>query len=293
MTATSAGQLTRAIADAAGPSARRLLTVMLGRYGIPVAETVTADSADSAVEAAWWLGFPVTLVAEGARLAGRPEITRCGLATPAQVRMTYRRLAASLGPAMTDVRIRRQPQQGAEVIVRVTRDPGGQAHVSLVLGGPAGALVGARVCRPAPLTAHDARDMLDELRGGPAAPRPDAVVATTADDESERALNPDEAETSPEPAPATSPAPSAAPSPTDSGPSSARSADGQAALDVAALAGLLERVSRLAVRVPQVTELELNPVIVTRCGAAVAGVRGRFHPSGGAKRPQASLRRVS
>ena len=95
MTATSAGQLARPIADAAGPSARRLLTVLLRRYGIPVAESVTADSADSAVEAAWWLGFPVTMVAEGARLAGRPETTRCGLATPAQVRVAYRRLAAA------------------------------------------------------------------------------------------------------------------------------------------------------------------------------------------------------
>src|SRR6266702_571815 len=168
MTATSAGQLTRPIADAAGPSARRLLTVLLRRYGIPVAESVTADSADCAVEAAWWLGFPVTIVAEGARLAGRPENTRCGLATPAQVRVAYRRLAASLGPSMTGVRIRRQPQQGAEVIVRFVRDTEGKAQVSLVLGGPAGALVGARVCRLAPLTARDARGMLEELHGGSA-----------------------------------------------------------------------------------------------------------------------------
>ena len=255
MTATSAGQLTRPIADAAGPSARRLLTVLLRRYGIPVAESVTADSADSAVEAAWWLGFPVTMVAEGARLAGRPETTRCGLATPAQVRVAYRRLAASLGPSMTGVRIRRQPQQGAEVIVRFARDTEGQARVSLVLGGPAGALVGAQVNRLAPLTARDARGMLDELHGGGAE--------------------------QPEPPAAASGPPTGEP----------------AALDVGALAGLLERVSRLAAAVPQVIELELNPVIVTRCGAAVAGVRGEFRRSRdagrGSDRTQARLRRVS
>ena len=183
MTATSAGQLTRPIADAAGPSARRLLTVLLRRYGIPVAESVTADSADSAVEAAWWLGFPVTLVAEGARLAGRPETTRCGLATPAQVRVAYRRLAASLGPAMTGVRIRRQPQQGAEVIVRVVRDTDGERTC---LARPRRPGRGARrrpVCRPAPLTARDARDMLDELHGGPAAPAPEAGWRDRADHE--------------------------------------------------------------------------------------------------------------
>ncbi|HKB31106.1 MAG TPA: acetate--CoA ligase family protein [Streptosporangiaceae bacterium] len=336
MTATSAGQLTRPIADAAGPSARRLLTVLLRRYGIPVAESVTADSADCAVEAAWWLGFPVTLVAEGARLAGRPEITRCGLATPAQVRVAYRRLAASIGSAMTGVRIRRQPQQGAEVIVRLAREAGGEAHVSLVLGGPAGALVGASVSRLAPLTARDASDMLDELHGRPTAPRPDAVLAAGGRDR-QRAVQSEGTGT-----PATKPGRTAEPGhgaehahaaepgrtaepghgaehghgaepgrtaepggaaeaghgaaprvAAEPAPVSARSADEPAALDVAALAGLLERVSRLAMRVPQVTELELNPVIVTRCGAAVAGVRGRFQQSGDTHRSQVKLRRVS
>jgi ATP-grasp domain len=276
MTATSAGQLTRPIADAAGPSARRLLTVLLRRYGIPVAESVTADSADCAVEAAWWLGFPVTMVAEGARLAGRPEATRCGLATPAQVRGAYRRLAASLGPAMTGVRIRRQPQQGAEVIVRLVRDAEGQARVSLVLGGPAGALVGARVCRVAPLTPRDARGMLEELHGGPATSPGPAQVAGNGGDRAGQ----DDEHAEPEP-----------------GFAPAVPADEPAALDVSALAGLLERVSRLAAAVPQVTELELNPVIVTRCGAAVAGVRGQFRRSRAAGRDTGStqprLRRVS
>jgi hypothetical protein len=287
MTATSAGQLTRTITDAAGPSTRRLLTVLLRRYGIPVAETVTADSADSAVEAAWWLGFPVTLVPEGARLAGRPEITRCGLATPAQVRVAYRRLAAALGPAMTGVRIRRQPQQGAEVIVRATRTADSEPNISLVLGGPASALVGASVCRPAPLSARDARDMLDELHGGPAAPTPEAAVAPGADHGGDPAAAPDGAQ-----GPAQQVAQVQAQSP-EPGPYSARSADEPAALDVAALASLLERVSRLAAQVPQVIELELNPVVVTRCGAAVAGVRGRFHQSRDTQRTPARLRRVS
>ncbi len=250
MTATSAGQPTTAIPGADDPSVRRLLTVLLRRYGIPVAETVSADGADSAVEAAWWLGFPVTLVADGARLMCRPETTRCGLATPAEVRTAYRRLAAGLGSAMTGVRIRRQPQQGAEVVVSVARDPDGSAQVTLVLGGPPGALVDARATRPAPLTARDARDMLDELHGGPALPSPDAAE--------EVARGP---------------------------------ADGD--LDLAALAGLLERVGKLAAQVPQLTALELNPVMVTRCGAAVAGVRGRFHRSRAAEKTQARLRRVS
>ncbi len=262
MAATSAGKPTTAIPSAADPSARRLLTVLLRRYGVPVVESVTADGADSAVEAAWWLGFPVTLVADGARLAGRPEITRCGLATPAEVRMAYRRLATALGSAMTGVRIRRQPQQGAEVVVRVTRNRDDGAQVSLVLGGPAGALVGASVSRAAPLTVREARDMLDELRGTPPAGGRTQVAGSVNGPDGEPAL--------------TAPA-----------------ASEQPPLDLQALAGLLERVSRLAVRVPQVTELELNPVVVTRCGAAVAGIHGQFHRSYATEKREAKLRRVS
>lgn len=287
MTARSAGQMATRVAEAGDASARRLLTVLLRRYGIPVAETVTADGADSAVEAAWWLGFPVTLVAEGGWLTDRPEITRCGLATPTQVRVAYRQLATSIGPAMTGVRLRRQPQHGAEVIVRVTRvaetaatetaadgtagesaaartggaaadagqmgaarghgtktrrpgtrDADRTALVSLELGGPAAALVGAQVTRRAPITAHDARDMLSELRGS-ALPA-DADVAGL---------------------PAAGRASATAETPS---------------LDLAALADLLERVGRLAACIPQLAELELDPVVVTSCGVAVAGVHGRF-----------------
>ncbi len=165
MAATSAGKVPTSSADADDPSSRRLLTVLLRRYGIPIAETVTADCADSAVEAAWWLRFPVTLVADGTRLADHAGITRCGLATPGQVRAAYWQLASALGPAMSGVRIRRQPQQGAEVIVRVARDGSGTTQVTLLLSGPAAVLVGARVSRNAPLTARDAAEMLDELHG--------------------------------------------------------------------------------------------------------------------------------
>jgi hypothetical protein len=241
MTATTAGQLA-ARAAASDPSVRRLLTVLLRRYRIPVTETVTADSAESAVEAAWWLGFPVTLVAEGTPFTDESGITRWGLATPAQVRAAYRQLAACVGPAMTGVRIRRQPQQGAEVIIGVTRDESGGAHVSLTLGGPAAALAGASVARQTPITSRDAHDMLRELRGEPRA----ATAARRAE---------------------------------------------PAALDLAALAGILERVGKFAAQVPDVTELELNPVIVTGCGAAVAGVRGRFRRRGELEK-RATLRSV-
>src|SRR6266536_2342153 len=279
MAATSAGKVPTSSADADDPSSRRLLTVLLRRYGIPIAETVTADCADSAVEAAWWLRFPVTLVADGTRLADHAGITRCGLATPGQVRAAYWQLASALGPAMSGVRIRRQPQQGAEVIVRVARDGSGTTQVTLLLSGPAAVLVGARVSRNAPLTARDAAEMLDELHGRSAQANPatgaGAAGGATAG-----------AGAAGETAAGAGAAGQAVAGETDE-PASAGT------LDLAALARLLERVSRLAVGVPHVTELELNPVIVTRGGAAVAGVRGQFRRFSATKTQRAKLRSVS
>ncbi|MGE5286132.1 MAG: acetate--CoA ligase family protein [Micromonosporaceae bacterium] len=271
MIATSAGQLARGVAKASDPSARRLLTVLLRRYRIPVVETVTADGAESAVEAAWWLGFPVTLVAEGARLSDESGITRCGLATPSQVRTAYRQLAAGVGPSMTGVRMRRQPQQGAEVIIGVTRDADGGAHVSLTLGGPAAALVGARVTRPAPISPRDARDMLKELHEGTKAEGAKAEGAKAEDAQANGAT---------------------APTGRAGGLGQDRAAGEPAALDLEALAAILEQVGKLAVQVPDITELELSPVIVTGCGAAVAGVRGRFRTSRVAHEKPAKLRSV-
>src|SRR6266498_2760992 len=274
MAATSAGKVPTSSADADDPSSRRLLTVLLRRYGIPIAETVTADCADSAVEAAWWLRFPVTLVADGTRLADHAGITRCGLATPGQVRAAYWQLASALGPAMSGVRIRRQPQQGAEVIVRVARDGSGTTQVTLLLSGPAAVLVGARVSRNAPLTARDAAEMLDELHGRSAHANPAAGAGAAGGGAAgETAAGAGAA-----------------------GQAVAGEADEPASagtLDLAALARLLERVSRLAVGVPHVTELELNPVIVTRGGAAVAGVRGQFRRFSATKTQRAKLRSVS
>ena len=284
MAATSAGKVPTSSADADDPSSRRLLTVLLRRYGIPIAETVTADCADSAVEAAWWLRFPVTLVADGTRLADHAGITRCGLATPGQVRAAYWQLASALGPAMSGVRIRRQPQQGAEVIVRVARDGSGTTQVTLLLSGPAAVLVGARVSRNAPLTARDAAEMLDELHGRSAHANPatGAGAAGGATAGGGAAGGGAAGET----AAGAGAAGQAVAGETDE-PASAGT------LDLAALARLLERVSRLAVGVPHVTELELNPVIVTRGGAAVAGVRGQFRRFSATKTQRAKLRSVS
>ncbi len=48
---------------------------------------------------------------------------------------------------------------------------------------------------------------------------------------------------------------------------------GSAALDVGALAELIAAVSELAVAVPEIAELDLNPVFVSAAGALAADAR--------------------
>jgi acyl-CoA synthetase (NDP forming) len=54
---------------------------------------------------------------------------------------------------------------------------------------------------------------------------------------------------------------------------------GPPAVDTAALAGLLLRVSRLADDLPEVAELDLNPVIARPDGAHIVDVRVRITPA--------------
>jgi len=54
--------------------------------------------------------------------------------------------------------------------------------------------------------------------------------------------------------------------------------DGSAAVDVAALAGLLLRLSRLADDLPEVAALDLDPVLVSGAGACAVAARARLAP---------------
>jgi acyl-CoA synthetase (NDP forming) len=65
---------------------------------------------------------------------------------------------------------------------------------------------------------------------------------------------------------------------------------GQPAVDVPALEDLLLRVARLADEVPEVSEMDLNPVIVSVNGAVAVDVKIRIRPADAALPPD--LRRL-
>jgi acyl-CoA synthetase (NDP forming) len=65
---------------------------------------------------------------------------------------------------------------------------------------------------------------------------------------------------------------------------------GRAAVDVDALENLLLRVAHLADEVPEVAEMDLNPVIVSEHGAVAVDVKVRVQPAAAAL--PADLRRL-
>jgi hypothetical protein len=54
--------------------------------------------------------------------------------------------------------------------------------------------------------------------------------------------------------------------------------------DVAALGEMLQRVAELATHVPELVELDLNPVVVSPNGAVAVGIKVRLAPAQGAER---------
>jgi succinyl-CoA synthetase beta subunit len=54
-------------------------------------------------------------------------------------------------------------------------------------------------------------------------------------------------------------------------------ARGRPPVDLEALAGVVSRFSHLGVDIPDLTELEINPLVATATGARALDVRGRIH----------------
>ncbi|WP_347944064.1 acetate--CoA ligase family protein, partial [Sphaerisporangium sp. TRM90804] len=142
---------------------------LLGCYGVQVAQAVSVDGAESAGEAAAWLGLPVVLKATGPGLVHKSDVggVAVNLSGIEQVRQAYRDMAERIGPDMTGALVQPMAAGGVEMIV------GGVAHdvfgplVMVGLGGVSAELLADRAFRVPPITAPEAARMLGELRCEP------------------------------------------------------------------------------------------------------------------------------
>ena len=163
---------TTVVAMAATPSSTATLSesaskLLLAEFGVPMAPEDTVPDADSAIEAAVRLGFPVVAKLCGDAIAHKTErgLVRLRLADEAAVRTAAIDLLALARPEDGDVSVLVAPMVtgNRELIAGVVRDPQFGASVMLGVGGVLAEAVADVVFRPAPLDAVSAHEMIDGL----------------------------------------------------------------------------------------------------------------------------------
>jgi acyl-CoA synthetase (NDP forming) len=204
---------------------------VLHAFGLPLAVGAMARTADEAAALAAVFGFPVVAKLASRRVVHKSDIgaVRLNLSTPEEVREAFRAISACIPePASADepdgVLIQPMVLGAVETIVGVTVDPLFGPLVGFGLGGTQVEILGDMRFRIAPLTDHDADELLREGRGS-------------------RLL---------------------------------QGYRGRPTADVEALRDVVLRISRLAEAVPEITELDLNPVMALASGKGCRIVDARI-----------------
>jgi acetyl coenzyme A synthetase (ADP forming)-like protein len=200
---------------------------VLASFGIPVARTFEAYSADEAGKWADEIGAPVALKVLGPVHKSEGGGVQLGLKGYGSVASAYEALHQGFGQTMTGALLQPMaPPGGVETIVGAVQDPAFGPLIVFGLGGVAVEVLGDHVSRLAPLTDLDAREMVAGLRGS-------ALL---------------------------------------------KDYRGRRGVDIEALVDVLHRVSRLVEDVPEIAELDCNPVIATPDGVLVVDARIRVDP---------------
>jgi len=204
---------------------------VLHAFGLPVAASAVAHTADDAAALAAVLGFPVVAKLLSHRVQHKTEIggVRLNLHDEHAVRDAFNDIVARAKNAgvfdpVDGVLIQPMIVGGVETMIGVAADRLFGPLIGFGLGGIHVELLGDVRFRIAPLTDRDADELMREIRGYPLL----------------------------------------------------QGYRGQPAADVDALRDLLLRVSRLADEVPEIIELDLNPVIVLPAGHGCRVVDARM-----------------
>jgi acetyl coenzyme A synthetase (ADP forming)-like protein len=194
---------------------------VLHAFAMPAAVRSLATTADDAAAFASVTGFPVAAKLASTKVQHKTELgaVRLNLMTPQAVREAFADISArgaqAVGADTIDgVVIQPMINGGIETIVGIAHDPVFGPLVAFGIGGINVEVVGDVRFRIAPLTDHDADDLLHEIRGLPLL----------------------------------------------------KGHRGRAPADMEALRDVLLRLSHLAEEVPEISELDLNPVIALAPG---------------------------
>lgn len=142
--------------------------------GIPLVQARLATSQREAVAIAAELGYPVALKIVSPDIVHKSDIggVRLGLRNGTEVRRAYREMLAAVRKAnavadIHGVSVQPMAPPGIEVILGMTKDPQFGPVLMFGLGGVMVEVLKDVAFRLVPLSRHDARQMVREIRGYP------------------------------------------------------------------------------------------------------------------------------
>ena len=128
---------------------------------------VTATTCDEALQSAASIGYPVVLKALGPALLHKTErqAVALNLANATDVRAAFEDFTRRLGADMSAVLVQEMLPRGIEMIVGSIDDPSFGPLIACGTGGVLVDVLADSSFRLHPLTASDAHDMVNDLRG--------------------------------------------------------------------------------------------------------------------------------
>lgn len=147
------------------------ISQLLRSYDIPVAEALLVQSEQEAVDAAKKLGFPVALKIESPQILHKSEASGVFLKLKSEdeIRSSYEQIIKNVHAYSPDAQIRgvlvqKMVQGGIESIVGVTQDSQFGPVISFGSGGTLVEILKDLSIMLPPLTAREAREMIDGLK---------------------------------------------------------------------------------------------------------------------------------
>ena len=136
----------------------------LAAFGVPVCREVLTPTVDGAAAEAAKMGFPIVLKASGEKLTHKTEAggVVLNVKTEAEVRSEGQRLLKI--PGCESLSVQEMVGGSRELVCGLTRDPSFGPAVMFGLGGILTEILKDTVFRIAPLTEHDAKDMMSEIK---------------------------------------------------------------------------------------------------------------------------------
>lgn len=146
--------------------------LVLNAYGIPTPRGIMTYSADEARSAAEEIGCPVVLKIQSPDILHKTDVggLEINLSSPEEVRGAYERICSSINRRFPHARVegvlvQEMLPRSTEVIIGVKQDELFGPTVMFGLGGVFVEVMEDVSFRVAPLSPHDAREMILEIRG--------------------------------------------------------------------------------------------------------------------------------